>query len=303
MLTKENFNESHIRMLQKQSKKDPALLERVVFAFGLLEAIRRVEMPFIFKGGTCLILLLKHPMRLSTDIDIVVEPDTDVDTYISKASTIFPFKQCEEQVRIGRNSMEKRHFKFTCQSPITGKDIYIFLDILFAENLYTRVVDCEIRMEVMKQMYDVGTLLDEFTDFNLVYDTYFKVAAEEISYRGNNITVGDAIKDTYMSAACIASRGTLSSEEYPLYVQGIRDLRGHIYAENYSPETAVGRAAKVMYMAACLLKRQPYENIVDPMEFSTQKFYTADMTKLKYLRKVNLEAYGYAIKAEHLMNS
>ena len=54
MLTKENFNESHIRMLQKQSKKDPALLERAVFAFGLLEAIRRVEMPFIFKGGTCL---------------------------------------------------------------------------------------------------------------------------------------------------------------------------------------------------------------------------------------------------------
>ena len=67
MLTKENFNESHIRMLQKQSKKDPALLERAVFAFGLLEAIRWVEMPF----------------------------------NISKASTIFPFKQCEEQVRIG----------------------------------------------------------------------------------------------------------------------------------------------------------------------------------------------------------
>ena len=203
MLTKENFNESHIRMLQKQSKKDPALLERAVFAFGLLEAIRRVEMPFIFKGGTCLILLLKHPMRLSTDIDIIVAPDTDVDTYISKASTIFPFKQCEEQVRIGRNSIEK----------------------------------------------------------------------------------------------------TLSSEEYPLYVQGIRDLRGHIYAENYSPETAVGRAAKVMYMAACLLKRQPYKKIEDPMEFSAQKFYTEDMKKLKYLRKVNLEAYGYAIKAEHLMNS
>lgn len=60
MLTKENFNESHIRMLQKQSKKDPALLERAVFAFGLLEAIRQVEMPFIFKGGTCLLLLLKH---------------------------------------------------------------------------------------------------------------------------------------------------------------------------------------------------------------------------------------------------
>ena len=52
MLTKESFNESHVRMLQKQSKKGPALLERVVFAFGLLEAIRRVEMPFIFKGAS-----------------------------------------------------------------------------------------------------------------------------------------------------------------------------------------------------------------------------------------------------------
>ena len=88
MLTKENFNESDIRMLQKQSKKDPALLERAVFAFGLLEAIRRVEMPFIFKGGTCLILLLKHPMRLSTDIYIIVEPDTDVDTYISNLKIV-----------------------------------------------------------------------------------------------------------------------------------------------------------------------------------------------------------------------
>lgn len=138
-------------------------------------------------------------------------------------------------------------------------------------------------------------------DKAIIFDN--SVIAEEISYRGNNITVGDAIKDTYMSAACIVSRGILSSEEYPLYVQGIRDLRGHIYAENYSPETAVGRAAKVMYMAACLLKRQPYKKIEDPMEFSTQKFYTADMTKLKYLRKVNLEEYGYVIKAEHLMNS
>ena len=37
-------------------------------------------------------------------------------------------------MRIGRNRMEKRHFKFTYQSPITGKDIYILLDILLVGN-------------------------------------------------------------------------------------------------------------------------------------------------------------------------
>lgn len=49
-------------------------------------------MPFIFKGGTSLLVLLDHPRRLSTDIDIIVDKDTDLDDYISKAGTIFPSK-------------------------------------------------------------------------------------------------------------------------------------------------------------------------------------------------------------------
>ena len=60
MLKKENFTEEHIRDLQSASHRDPLLLERSVYAFGLLEAITRVGMPFIFKGGTCLMLLLER---------------------------------------------------------------------------------------------------------------------------------------------------------------------------------------------------------------------------------------------------
>ena len=56
MLSKENFTEQHIRELQKMNRRDPILLERTVYAFGLLEALVRVKMPFIFKGGTCLML-------------------------------------------------------------------------------------------------------------------------------------------------------------------------------------------------------------------------------------------------------
>ena len=79
MLLKENFSEEYIRSLQKDSKRDPVLLERTVYAFGLLEALARVRMPFIFKGGTCLMMLMDKPRRLSTDIDIIVEPGTDLD--------------------------------------------------------------------------------------------------------------------------------------------------------------------------------------------------------------------------------
>lgn len=71
MLSKEIYTLDYITALQQKYKKDPNLLERVMYAFGLLEAICKVNMPFIFKGGTCLMLLTDTPMRLSTDIDIM----------------------------------------------------------------------------------------------------------------------------------------------------------------------------------------------------------------------------------------
>jgi hypothetical protein len=45
-------------------------------------------------------LLMEHPRRLSTDIDIIAEPGTDLDKYLDSASEIFPFKDVEEQKRI-----------------------------------------------------------------------------------------------------------------------------------------------------------------------------------------------------------
>ena len=168
MLTRDNFTEERIRELQNNSKRDPALIERTIYAFGLLEAIARVGMPFIFKGGTCLMLLLKQPQRLSTDIDIVVEPGTD-------------------------------------------------------------------------------------------------------------------------------------AEEYPLYVEGIRNLRGHIYSENYSPEMAVTRAVKVAYIAVCLTADVPFEKIEDDRTYINEKFTQPELLVVKYLKKVNPESYAYMIKEDRIL--
>ena len=66
MLTRDHFTAGHIRALQQKSKCDPSILERTIYAFGLLEALTCVEMPFIFKGGSSLMLLLEHPRRFKT---------------------------------------------------------------------------------------------------------------------------------------------------------------------------------------------------------------------------------------------
>jgi len=149
MLNRKNYELEYMRELQEKYKKDPALLERVLYAFGLLEALKVSGLPFVFKGGTCLMLLLEHPLRLSTDIDIIVEPGTNVDEYIQKAGKIFPFVTCEEQVRVGRNSIEKRHFKFIYQSPLQDREFYILLDILVSKIPYVETTEKEVKNELL----------------------------------------------------------------------------------------------------------------------------------------------------------
>ena len=124
MIDKQIYELDYIRKLQRKYSADPGLIERALYAFGLLEAIKSVGMPFCFKGGTCLMLILDNPARLSTDIDILVEPGTDVDGYIERASKIFPFINKQEDVRKGKNGVEKRHFKFTYFSPARNTEFY-----------------------------------------------------------------------------------------------------------------------------------------------------------------------------------
>lgn len=86
-------------------------------------------------------------------------------------------------------------------------------------------------------------------------------------------------------------------------MKAIRDLRGHIYSENYSPEIAVGRAAKVIYAVACILAEVDYERVHDFREYAGRKLLCDDYMPLKYLKKANPEAYVYVIKADELMAS
>ncbi len=344
MIHPESFTKEHIKGLQEKSHRDPVLLERAVYAFGLLEALARVELPFVFKGGTCLLLLLKTPRRLSTDIDIIVQPGTDLDAYLKKASVVFPFVAVEEQRRKGKNSIEKRHFKFTYDSPTYQKPFYILLDVLFEETHYADVVCNEIRsellviqgdcplvktpsidciladkltafaphttgillhqgkdMEVMKQMYDVCSLLDVFTDFEKVKQTYHIIAQAELAYRGIEKSPSDCLLDTFATCACIASRGKINAAEYPLYVKGIRDLRGHIYVEHYSPEIAAQRAVQVMYLAMCLLTDCPFERLADDTAYLGCKLTHETLMPLRYIKKVNLQAYACLIKIDGMM--
>ncbi len=172
MLSREMYTEKYIHELHEKTGSDPALLERVIYAFSLLEAIQRVDLPFYFKGGTALMLLLKHPYRLSTDIDIVVQPGTNIDRYVNEAGKIFPFKSVDEDIRNARNNIEKRHFRFTYASPSSNKDVTILMDVLFEDFRYKRSISCPIRNEL---------LLNEGDDLSVTIPCIDEILGEKLT--------------------------------------------------------------------------------------------------------------------------
>lgn len=345
MIIKENFSEEHIRQIQNENRRDPLLIERTLFAFGLLEALVKVGLQFTFKGGTSMMLLLPKPMRLSTDIDIVVEPGTDIDAYIEKAKVIFPFKDGGEQERKKKGSMEKRHFMFVYDSHINAPDtLYILLDVLFEENHYQSLTQREIKndllltegdnffvtvptvdcilgdkltafaphttgirfgkknLEIMKQFFDVSALIDEFSDFDCVSDTYRAISETEIAYREIDCTPEQALSDTINAALCIGTRGKVGEEDFPNYLEGTKRVTNHIFTKGFSMEKASRLAPKVIYMASCLLTCTPFERITDAAELSKESLTMPDLAKMKELKKLDPIGYGYLVKSNKLLS-
>ena len=75
MITKQTYTPKNIRRIQEEFKVDPELAQRAVFALGLVEALRKAGLDFLFKGGSSLMLVFEVPKRLSTDVDILVPTD------------------------------------------------------------------------------------------------------------------------------------------------------------------------------------------------------------------------------------
>lgn len=346
MFLRENYTAEHILKLREETEADPAILERTIFAFGLLEAIRSVNMPFIFKGGTSLLVMLEQPRRLSTDIDIIVDRDTDVDSYIEKAGRIFPFVSVEEHKRRGANDIEKRHFRFYFLSPITGREINILLDVVFEDNPYLKVTERPIRsrlllsegddlavklpdkncilgdkltafaphttgipfgvdkeLEIIKQLFDCWTLLQEMNDYQAVSAAYDTVSRMELGYRGLHKEPSDCLKDTIDSCICIMGRGSIRPSEYKNFSSGIMAIQGHIFVGRINGENAGAYASEVMYLAACLLTGETKpERISDPEAYREIRLNIRGIRKISSIRNTSPRAYAYMVKSFQLLN-
>lgn len=151
MIDKIVYSKEYTERIRISYKADPQIVERAIYALGLLEALVKTNLDFIFKGGSSMMLLLDKPLRLSTDIDIIVKPGTDILYHLMEASKEYPFIRYEENIRIGDNRIVKKHYKFYYQSlRDSKKETPIILDILFDDNHYPNLIKKEIKTEFLE---------------------------------------------------------------------------------------------------------------------------------------------------------
>lgn len=145
MLSKKNYDVAHLERLEKDFPKvGKAQLRATIFAFGLLEALVDSGLEFCFKGGTSLLLLLKKPRRVSTDIDIVVPKKTNFDVYFERVKDRFPFYRGEE--RGDKVNPSFRHFYFYAEGGTAPHGLAINLDVAFEDDPFLKTEKKEINL-------------------------------------------------------------------------------------------------------------------------------------------------------------
>lgn len=204
-------------------KKDPALIEKMIYALYLLECLARQPIDFIFKGGTSLVLIMDEGNRFSVDVDIssnITRQSIEKSlTNIVENSEFESFKLDED--RSYKNAtIPKAHYFLFYKSNFNNTANYILLDILFQENKYPNIQQLKIESDWLKIVDPIITVAtptinsilgDKLTAFapNTTGVPYFKNKELEIIKQLFDIYLlidrVDNIKEVYNSFTSIVN--------------------------------------------------------------------------------------------------
>lgn len=132
----------------KNRKADKILIEKVIRALFLLEGLVKIDLDFVFKGGTALMLLMDSSKRLSIDIDIILhtEPE-ELDGLFEAIVAQQFFTRFERQNRSTESKIRKAHYKFFYKPThqTHSEEEYVLLDILFEKVDYQKLIKLPIK--------------------------------------------------------------------------------------------------------------------------------------------------------------
>ncbi|MDP2947628.1 MAG: nucleotidyl transferase AbiEii/AbiGii toxin family protein [Nanoarchaeota archaeon] len=152
MINSESFSKKWIESFRKQKqheKIDPGHLEKMIHALALVEYLSLEGFDFVFKGGTCLVLIMNAASRFSIDVDITTNISKELlEKHLDNIVTKSHFIKWEiDAERSFNNNIPKAHYYFSFNSNYAKEATYILLDVIFDVDPYceTKKVKIESR--------------------------------------------------------------------------------------------------------------------------------------------------------------
>ncbi len=152
-------------------------------------------------------------------------------------------------------------------------------------------------MEIVKQLYDIGNLIDIAENGDLVKTTFLSFAKIELNYRESADNIDNVLDDIYKTALCIVSRGVEGKGNFSELKTGIQRVSRFIFSESFHIDKAIIAASKVAYLVT-LIKSDDMtiEKYSDPTIMNDWSIGNPLWSKLNKLKKSNPEAFFYWYK-------
>lgn len=155
MITPHTFTAEWITQLRGQYRKiDPSIAEKMIFALGLVEQLAREQLPFVFKGGTCLVLLLGTLRRFSVDVDIVTAATpAQLQAALDNLCQRPPFQRYEyDERRSTKDNIPRGHYYLYFEPALTmqRQPPYIALDVLHEAHGYPQLLAVPVQSDFLQ---------------------------------------------------------------------------------------------------------------------------------------------------------
>lgn len=149
-------------------------------------------------------------------------------------------------------------------------------------------------MEIIKQMFDIGSLVDVVTDTTTIAATFDIFAKTEIGYRQCDTDAEGVLDDIYETSLHICSRGLDGKGDFKALSMGITQVKRFIFSESYHLDRAITDASKAAYIATVLKCKhgqlERYRNVEEVRDLIIDQSFNSKLNKLK---KGNPEAFFY----------
>ena len=158
--------------------------------------------------------------------------------------------------------------------------------------------ETSMSMEIMKQLYDVGNLVDIAEDGILVKQTFENFAATELAYRNQSkLTVDDVLDDIYQTSLCLVSRGADGKGDFDHLQTGIQRVSRFIFSESFHIDRAITLASRAAYVSALIkADKAVIEKFKNPAIMKDWAIGEPFWPRLNRLKKSNPEAFFYWYK-------